>query len=191
MSTATLETPANSDPIPIRSDTEKAKQLSYLWRLAHEAMMLNEAQKTKARAARLEKFAANADVAALNAPLGDDEMGVSVGNETHNHITIQMPTETADAPPPEAAKPPADTPATAAAATSPVATTPATKIRRGIWGFVVPALLGAGSLGCGAAGMAIYNWATDRPDSVTTITQPSTGKFEYRYGIEQRPTPSQ
>lgn len=175
---ATAEAPATADPIPIRSDTEKAKQLSYLWRLAHEAMMLDQAQRTKARAARLEKFAADADVAALNAPLGEDEMGVSVGNETHNHITIQMPTEDSQQPSTGTVTP-----------TNPVTATVPAKVRRGLWGFVVPALLGAGSVGAGALGMALYNYVTDKPESVTTITQPS-GQFEYRYGIETHDTPT-
>lgn len=90
----------------------------------------------------------------------------------------------------ETPPPPAPTPAPVSppvapvtpASTSTTSTTFIDRARVGLRNFVVPALLGAGAVTAGAAGMAIYNYATDKPESVTNIT-PVGDDEELRVGI--------
>lgn len=73
---------------------------------------------------------------------------------------------------------------------TPVSTSTTSTVTRtgGLRGFVTAALIGASSLGAGAAGMALYNWATDKPEAVTNITQPIK-PTDWRLGIEVKDQP--
>lgn len=78
-------------------------------------------------------------------------------------------------------------------ATAPVASSPTPTIRERVRtravSLIGPVLLGAALPMAGAAGMALYHYITDKPESVS-VTQPAgQSQFEYRYGIDQRPTP--
>ncbi len=161
-STATAE--GFTEPIPERSDYTKAKRHVFNRHLAHEAVMLDEMQKTKARAARLERFAATGNVDDLMPSEGEEEMGVSIGNENHWHIQMAQPQATE----------------------SKAAAVAATVARGGFHRFVLPLLLGGGMIAAGACGMAIYNYFFAKPEAVTTINQPA-GQFDYSYGIESKP----
>lgn len=66
-------------------------------------------------------------------------------------------------------------------------TSTVTRIRDGIAKYVIPTLIGGGLVG----GTMLFDHLTHKPDSVTTITNPSSGKFEYRYGIETHDRPKQ
>lgn len=170
MATAEASLPETEipEPIPRRSDIAKGIRTVYLNRVAHMGMMLDKVNRQNRRVERYEKFAATGNVKDLDAPESEDEdMGVAIGNEYHYHV--QQPTTTTSAQTP--------------------APTVAEKAKSGFGKFVMAAALGAGSLGAGAAGMALYNWATTNKPT-TTITQPAS-KFDYRYSIEQRPTPAQ
>lgn len=90
---------------------------------------------------------------------GNDEMAGDInikGDETHTHQHYYQP------------------PASKTAA--PIAALATTGLRRFVW----PAVLGAATLGTGAAGMAIFNHFTQK-------TGQPAGQFEYSYGIESKP----
>lgn len=158
------------EPIPKRSDIAKGIRTVYLNRVAHMGMMLEKVNRQNRRVERIEKFAATGDAKDLNAPDSekDEDMGVAIGNEYHYHVQA----------PPVAAP--------AVSTTTPGTTTTTQPTKSPLPSFIAPLLLAA-ALGTGAGGMALYNWFTSKP--ATTITQPS-GQFDYRYGIEQRPTPT-
>lgn len=131
------------------------------------------------------------------AAIGNEEVPGEInikGDEVHTHQHFYppapVPAEPAKVEPPQqpaAVQTPVQTPAQLAATPAAPAATPTPlrqRVRNRLMGFVVPALIGGGLVG----GTMLFNYLTDKPDSVTTITQPG-GKFEYRYGIEQRPTP--
>lgn len=190
-------------PIPRTSESplneigRRAADIAPVWPVAHAAGLQNQREiwadaQIKRKMDRLVAARAlGVEEALVN---GNDEVPGDInikGDETHNHQHFYPAPAAATAPVATVANP-VQSPLAAAAqpvGTTTESTTVRQRVVRGVGGFVVPALIGAGSLGIGAAGMALYHYATDRPDSVTTITQPG-GKFEYRYGIEQRPTPT-
>lgn len=99
-------------------------------------------------------------------PMGDFHIKGDEGH-VHHHYAATAPVTTA----------PTTTPGTS--------TTSTTLIDRGRGRFrnmIGSVLLGAGLLGGGAAGMAIYNYVTDKPDNVTNIT-PVGDDEELRVGI--------
>lgn len=59
-------------------------------------------------------------------------------------------------------------------------------VANGLKKFVVPALIGAATLGTGAAGMALYNYLTDKPEQTTTIQNPVQ---DWKLGLEVRDQP--
>lgn len=145
---------------------------------------------------------------------GEDDMGHFSIGDTINNITIAAPADAQSKPatdgtttttptttdPPKkpdvvatdpTSKPPVVDSAGGAGSsstnTSTTNTTLRTRVRDGIGRYVIPTLVGGGLVG----GTMLFNHLTHKPDSVTTITNPGSGKFEYRYGIEthDRPKP--
>lgn len=91
-----METPQDQpDPVKERSDVDKIKRLVALKHIAHEGIMLDKIQKEM-------KLVQDLAVQVRDGTLGtagqteafpeeEGEMGVSIGNETHNHITLSEP----------------------------------------------------------------------------------------------------
>ena len=94
---------------------------------------------------------------------------VSTGKiEMPGDISIQGDTYNVTPPPPPSA--PGPQPTTTSTSTT---NTTTTEKPVGLSRFIWPAVLGAVTLAGGAGGMALYNWLTDRPQTITTINQPS------------------
>lgn len=186
MSTATMD-PAQEtvqEPIPHRSDIVKAERMVFMRHLAHEAMMLEKMQRQNRRVERFEKFAATGDTNDLEAPEGEDEeMGVAIGNEYHYH-TLQPASAVQSPPSPGTAT--ATAPSPANENEKPTGTTPATAPARTNW--LLPAAIGAACL-VGGAGLGSLMHHAVPPVTPTTPNQRPADQFDYRYGIEQRPTP--
>lgn len=174
-------------------------------------------QRQKAILAKVSGTGGAATDPATAAAGGDDMGSFSIG-DTINHINIVQPSDaqakpatdgttttaptTTDPPPKKpdvvvtdpTQKPPVvigngsgGTSSTNTSTTSTVRT----RVRDGISKYVIPTVIGGALVGTGGAGMALYQAWTHKPESVTTITNPGSGKFEYRYGIEthDRPKP--
>lgn len=90
------------------------------------------------------------------------------------------PVKPAD-PQPPAIEPPPTAPTTP---TTPAPTPVVSDEKSNLSKFVWPVVLGGGLLAAGAGGMAIYNWLTDKPDSVTTINQPPSPQTDWKLGIQ-------
>jgi hypothetical protein len=116
------------------------------------------------------------------------DMGaISVVGDTY-HVTPGPPAPPAQVPTTTTSV--GTTPAPAPAPNpAPTATTTTPTKPTGLSSLLWPVVIGGALLGTGVGGTMLYNYLTNKPSSVTTITNPD-GKFEYRYGIEQRPTPS-
>lgn len=155
---------------------------------------------------------------ATTAAGGDDMGSFSIG-DTINHINIVQPSDAQAKPATDGANPaapvtvPTDTPpkkpdvvvteptpkppvvvtngsggtSTSNTTTSTTDTTFRERVRDGIGKYVIPTLVGGGLV----AGTMLFDHLTHKPDSVTTITNPGSGKFEYRYGIETHDRPKQ
>lgn len=86
---------AATEPISQRSDERKIARNAALTRLAHEGVMLDGIVKKQAHVLRLAKWAASGSQEGLpqareDSPEQVDDMGVNIGNETHNHFQIEM-----------------------------------------------------------------------------------------------------
>lgn len=186
MSTAAAEEP---DPIPRRSDVAKIIRTWALDRIAHTGIMIARTNRNLHKAERIQKFAVTGDPNDLLTPEGEDDMGVYIGNEIHNHIEGGQPAASAT---------PA-TPATPVTPTTPVVTEPTEPTRpevvrpeviqptivkpEVVQPVVVPAVngksgmlpmvalalavLGAGGIGAGALAL----WNSYRSDSTVNVTE--------------------
>lgn len=170
---STVET----EPIPERDDITKAKRLVFLRHLAHEGIMIDRVNRNLHAAERLQTFAATADVNDLNAPAGDeDEMGVNIGNEYHEHHVHNYPA------PPVAIAPPATTEptnATTPAEPAPATDSGTTQKKSKWWPLLIGGVLLGTAAGAGG-GYIIHDWlkppaqsAGVDTDTITELDFPS------------------
>lgn len=146
-----------NEPIPDRSDINKAKREVYLINLAHDAIMLDRANRQLHYGERLQKFAATGNVTDLDAP-GDDDMGVNIGNEYHIHQPM------------EATPQPTPTPIAAVA----------TAVKSRIWPIVLAAI-GGGAIP--TAGM-LYWMLNNKPTPQPAVRLPD---YQLRLEVKDQP----
>lgn len=187
---------AMPEPIPDRSDVQKYIRFAVLDRVAHVGIMLDKMQRQIRRAEGYEMLAATGNPKYLEAAADEEgEMAVNIGNEYHYHQVApiaatngQTPTEAPQAETSseeeettdEEEEPPAQT-----SSSSQTSTTTTTTTNGSLTKYIAPTLIGAALVGSSVGGTLLYDYMTDKPDSVTTITQPG-GRFEYRYDIQSR-----
>lgn len=155
---------ATAEPIPKRSDVQKIARNVALKHLTHEGIMLEKIMRQNRMAEKIADVAATGKADSI---VPEEDMGVAIGNEYHEHNENHYHVA------PEATS---------------VTTTPATTEKPSLARKVaLPLLCGALGIGGPIAGFVLSQW-WDKPESSTTvIQQPSEQDWKLGVQVSDRP----